>query len=141
MAELKNCRKCRRIFPYIAGVQICEACKKEEDKLFERIWKFLRDNPGVSMRAVSEELEVPYEQLMRYLKEGRLQIKNPDGSVVLFCEKCGEIIKAGRICEVCEKGLTKALKDTAKELKEKVGDTQDNDRSRKEKGGGFRFIK
>ena len=140
MPELKNCRRCKRIFSYIAGIQICEPCKKEEDKLFEKIWAYLRDNPGVSMRAVSEELDVPYEQLMRYLREGRLQIKNPDGSIVLFCEKCGEIIKAGRICESCEKGLTKALKDTARDLKDKLGGTQPKNQDQSQKGG-YRFIR
>ena len=120
-------------------MQICEPCKKEEDKLFERIWEFLRDNPGVSMRVVSEELDVPYEQLMRYLREGRLQIKTPDGRIVLFCEKCGEIIKAGRICEGCEKGLTKALKDTAKELKGKLGEEQPKDQN--PHSSGYRFIR
>ena len=120
MAELKNCKKCKRIFPYIAGVQICEACKKDEEKLFEQIWEYLRDNPGVSMPQVAEELQVPYEQLMKYVREGRIQVKSPDGKLLLFCEKCGEIIKSGRICDRCEKGLTKELQSAAKDLAVKI---------------------
>ena len=140
MAELKNCRRCKRIFPYIAGVQICEVCKKEEEKLFERVWEFLRDNPGVSMAVVSEELGVPYDQLMKYIREGRLQIKAPDGSLIMFCEKCGEIIKAGKICEKCEKGLTRELQATAKDLKGKIEETQKKDLKQKS-SMGYRFIR
>jgi len=135
MPELKNCKKCGRIFSFIAGVQFCEACKKEEEELFDKIWRFLRDNPGASMNAVAAEFEVPYEQLMKYIREGRLQIKTPDGKVVSFCEKCGIVIQSGRMCDKCERGLTKILSDTARDLQHKI------DKDEKDQQGGFRYIR
>jgi len=121
MPELKNCRKCGRIFAYVLGAQICDSCKKDEEALFDKIWEFLRKNPGASMTVVAQEFDVPYEHLMKYIREGRLQIKSPDGKLMIFCEKCGEVIKSGRICEKCEKGLSKMLTDTAKDLQRKIG--------------------
>jgi len=123
MPELKNCRKCKRIFPYIAGMQICESCRREEEKLFEKVWEFLRDNPGTSMPEVAEELDVPYEQLMKYVREGRIQVKAPDGRLIMFCERCGDIIKSGRICDKCEGGLTREFQSVAKDMQGRVSRT------------------
>ena len=50
MPEVKNCRRCRRIFMHTTGPQICDACKKLEDEDFEKERTFVRDFPALPFR-------------------------------------------------------------------------------------------
>ena len=37
MPDVRNCRKCGKIFNYIGGVPICPACREKEEEDFQRI--------------------------------------------------------------------------------------------------------
>ncbi|NMA67732.1 MAG: flagellar operon protein YvyF, partial [Clostridiaceae bacterium] len=95
MPEVKNCRRCKKIFMYAVGPQICEKCKKLEEEEFERVRLFLRDFPGATIQEVSRETEVSTQLIYRFLKEGRIEVAD-DSPIALLCENCSTRIKSGR---------------------------------------------
>ena len=42
--DVKNCKKCRRLFNYIGGPAICPQCREELEKKFQQAKEFIRDN-------------------------------------------------------------------------------------------------
>jgi len=139
MAELRNCKKCNRIFSYFVGQPICPQCKKEEETLFEEVSRYVRDHPGLPLAMVAKEMDVSYDKLLKYVREGRLQVKGQDGKVVYFCEHCGEEIPSGRLCKECEDVVSKDLASSKQALMDKIekGTTS----REKNSAGGFRFLK
>jgi hypothetical protein len=139
MPELKNCRKCNRIFAYIAGPQICPECQNEEEKIFDKVSAYIREHSGVPLTVVAKEMDVSYEKLIKYVREGRLLIQEPNGGVRMFCEKCGAEIPSGRYCKSCESGLAKALESSKRELLDKV--SSQGGAPIGGAGVGYRFLK
>lgn len=121
MAELRNCRKCGKLFNYMGGMPICITCKNEDETDFKRIKKYLYENPGASISQVSSDLDITVEKIKRFLREGRLEVVGDDGIPILHCEKCGEPIKTGRFCDECSKDMSKELSSVANEMKSKMG--------------------
>ena len=117
MPDVRNCRKCGKIFNYIGGAPICPACREKEEEDFQRVKKYLYENPGASLTQVSTELEISVEMIKRFLREGRLEIANDAGNLVLECENCGRSIKTGRFCPDCERNLASGFKSAASQMK------------------------
>ena len=117
MPDVRNCRKCGKIFNYISGAPICPACREKEEEDFQRVKKYLYENPGASLTQVSTELEISVEMIKRFLREGRLEIANDEGNLVLECENCGRSIKTGRFCPDCERNLASGFKSAASQMK------------------------
>ncbi len=103
MPDVRNCRKCGKIFTYLGGTLICPVCKQAEEEDFKRIKEYLYKNPGAGLNQVSVELDIGVEKIKRFLKEGRLEIVSADGNMFLECENCGKSIKSGRYCDECER--------------------------------------
>ena len=120
MAELKNCRRCNKVFSFIAGLQICPACMQEDERIFDEVSMYIRDNPGVPLSQVSKELKISYDKLIKYVKEGRLQIRAENGGYYKFCEKCGAMITTGKFCKKCEYHITAVLDVSKKNLQDKI---------------------
>jgi len=125
MPDVRNCRKCGKIFNYIGGPPICPVCRKQEEDDFQRVKEYLYENPGASVTQVSTELDISIEKIKRFLKEGRLEITNDEGNLILECENCGKAIKSGRYCEACERELTFRLKSVASQLETNLGSMSD----------------
>ena len=117
MPEVKNCRRCRKIFMYSLGPQICDACKKLDDEEFEKVRLFVRDFPGATAQEVSKETGVPTHLIYRFLKEGRLEVAE-SSPIALLCENCGSRIKSGRFCITCSKRLANDMISAGKTLQE-----------------------
>lgn len=112
--EIRNCRRCKRLFQYITGRVICPACKDEEEKEFQKVKDYLYEHPKATMAEVSQATEVSVATIRHYLREGRLII-TPDSPIGIECEKCGTTIKTGRFCERCARELerdVRAAKDS-----------------------------
>ena len=99
-----NCARCGKIFNYVSGRPICEACKKELEKQFQEVKAFIRENPNKGLREVSEECDVSEKQIKQWVREERLQFAK--GSGVLTCDSCGKPIHVGRFCDSCKEKLT-----------------------------------
>ena len=107
--EIANCPKCGKIFQKYSD-PICESCMKKEEELFQSVRKYLVDNPDCRLDEVSKETGVSVKKIMRYLKEGRLEVsKGLEGS--LHCEQCDKPIASGRYCDKCIIELSHAVDD------------------------------
>ncbi|PAB59372.1 TIGR03826 family flagellar region protein [Anaeromicrobium sediminis] len=124
MAELMNCKKCGRVFQYTGITKICQRCRKKDDESFKIVREYVYDNPGATLVEISEETGVEEDIILRYIRQGKLEIISENSSLLIECERCGKGIKTGRFCDVCieemRRGLSPDIKkrETAKEKNE-----------------------
>jgi flagellar operon protein (TIGR03826 family) len=116
MGELMNCPKCGRLFVKNQFRDVCEQCYKEEEKLFEKVYAFLRkrENRTATMVQVVEATEVSESLIIKWIKAGRIKLVHFP-NLGYPCEKCGKMIREGRICLECNKGLQKQLQQLEQE--------------------------
>jgi flagellar operon protein (TIGR03826 family) len=136
MADVRNCKKCGKIFSYLAGAPICQECKQVDEEDFKKVKDYLYRNPGSNLTQVSIELEISLEKIRRFLKEGRLEIVDEDGNMFLECEACGKSIKSGRYCSECERNLASGLRETAGKIKSEL----DSNAVESRKGIAMRYL-
>ena len=74
---------------------------------FEKVKKYINDNPGTSIEKVAEETEVSVKLITKWLREERLIITK--GATLLKCEKCGKPIASGKLCDTCKQNLAKGF--------------------------------
>lgn len=98
--DVRNCRSCGRLFNYLSGPPICQACREELEKTFQDVKEYLRENPNTSMQVISDEFEVSMAQIRQWVREERLTF-SPDSPFGIECEGCGKTIKTGRFCDEC----------------------------------------
>jgi flagellar operon protein (TIGR03826 family) len=104
--NIGNCSRCGKIYVKNNIHDVCPACVKDIDRMYEAASKYLRDNRGCTIQELSDETEVPFRQIVKFIREGRISIMNmPNMSYP--CESCGEPIREGHICADCRKKLTK----------------------------------
>ncbi|HOQ75630.1 MAG TPA: flagellar operon protein YvyF [Thermoclostridium sp.] len=137
MPEIRNCKRCRKIFTYITGPQLCEVCKKQEEEEYEKVRKFLREYPGATIQEVSQATEVSQQLIYKFLKEGRLEVAT-DSPIALLCENCGVRITSGRFCVNCSKRLANEMIATGRMLNDSLNrrsNAESDDKSR-----GLRYL-
>ena len=121
--DVRNCRRCRKLFNYISGPLICPDCKEANEKKFYDVKEYIRDNPHVGVKEVAEAMEVSTSQIQQWIREERLQFAE-DSNIALQCEKCGAKIYTGRYCENCKakiaNNLTKAFEAPVEAPKKKA---------------------
>lgn len=108
--NIRNCSKCGKIYAYDGTSKLCPKCRKEEEEEFKRVKEYIYDHPEANIQLVSEETGVPVKKILRYLREGRLQLKDEHNNLILACERCGKPIKTGRFCDMCVAELQRELK-------------------------------
>lgn len=113
--DIRNCNNCGKIYKY-DGFSKCHDCRKEQEKNFEKVKEYLRENPGASINAVEEATGVPEEDIMLYLRQGRLEM-DESSQITLNCEKCGAKIFSGRFCNKCTNELQSSFAKLTKESK------------------------
>ena len=106
--NVRNCRRCRRLFNYVVGPIYCPACREEMEKEYQTVRKYIQEHPHVDIRTVSEECNVDSGQIRQWVREERLEFSD-DSTVGLNCEKCGKMIKSGRFCEDCKRTMTQSF--------------------------------
>lgn len=101
--DVRNCKNCGKLFQFV-GKPICPACnKKLEDKFFE-VRDYIYANPTANMGKVSEEMDVPIQQIKKWVREERLAFSK-DSGITISCEKCGKPILTGRFCKDCKNNM------------------------------------
>lgn len=103
--NVRNCRRCKRLFNYVIGPMYCQACREEMEEEYQKVRKYIQEHPHVDIRTVSEECEVDPAQIRQWVREERLEFSD-DSTVGINCEKCGKMIKSGRFCEECKRSMT-----------------------------------
>lgn len=109
--ELSNCSNCGEIFVKNKFRDNCEKCWREEEKAYDTVSKFMRkrENRAATIIQVVEATGVSEELILKFIKSGRLQLTNfPNFGYP--CDKCGAIIREGRLCGSCAGELKADLK-------------------------------
>lgn len=114
--NVRNCRKCGRIFNYVVGPFICPGCRDALEADFQRVKEYVREHKGATINQVAEACEVEPSQIHQWLREERLELAEGSG-IVLACELCGAAIMSGRYCDKCRRDLTMGLKDVVRAAK------------------------
>ena len=97
--NVRNCRKCGKMFNYITGVPICPSCKEAMEAKFQEVKEYIREHKGAGIQEVSEACDVEVQQITQWLREDRLEVTE-GSNIMLNCETCGAPIRSGRFCEV-----------------------------------------
>jgi flagellar operon protein (TIGR03826 family) len=109
--NVANCPKCGRVYVKNLMHDICQACVKEIDTQCETCIKYLRENRGISLAALSEATEVPQSLIIKFLREGRISVMG-NRSISYPCEVCGEGIREKNMCDSCRQKLKKDVRNT-----------------------------
>lgn len=107
--NFRKCKWCGGIFNFM-GNQYCPNCLKQMDEDFTKVRKFVYENPNARVDDIAEETEVEPKMIMFFLREGRLELRQLDGS--LTCEKCGAPIATGKLCHKCAQEMSGVLEST-----------------------------
>jgi flagellar operon protein (TIGR03826 family) len=120
MVDLINCPKCGSIYVKNKFRDVCDACYKEEEKQFEAVYKFLRirENRAATIPRVVEATGIDEDLLLKFIRTGRLKIATFP-NLGYPCDKCGSLIKKGKLCDDCAEDLRKELDFFNKEEKRK----------------------
>ncbi|MDE7325378.1 MAG: flagellar protein [Lachnospiraceae bacterium] len=129
--EVRNCKGCGKIFNYIGGMPMCEACKKALEDKFQEVKAYIYDNRDADINQVAEENDVSVQQIRQWVREERLEFSE-NSRVGLSCEKCGRMIRSGRYCKSCKDKLANELGGMYKAPKETTvkKDTKSNAKMR-----------
>lgn len=110
MGELANCPKCNGLFVKSQFRDICDACYKEEEKAFETVYNYLkkRENRKATLIEVSEATEVSEDLILKFIRQGRLQLANYP-NLGYPCERCGTMIREGKLCLECSRDIKREI--------------------------------
>lgn len=108
--NIKNCKECGKLFQYDGISKLCFKCRKKDDEDFRKVKEYLYENPKETITVVAEETEVSEDKILRYLREGKLEIVGENPGILLDCEACGKAIRTGRFCDQCAHDIEKGLK-------------------------------
>ncbi|NBI89357.1 flagellar protein [Lachnospiraceae bacterium] len=128
--DVRNCKKCGKLFNYVSGPMICQNCKEELEEKFQEVKKYVSEHPGCGIPEVTEECDVTPNQIKQWLREERLEFST-NTQVGLTCENCGVPVRSGRFCSKCKNSMANDLQGMYKKKKtmvEKKPDTKDNPR-------------
>ncbi len=103
--DVRNCKMCGNLFNF-TGEPLCPKCAKEMEDKFFKVRDFIYENPSASMSRVSEEMEVPIQQIKKWVRQERLSFTK-DSGISIDCEICGKPILTGRYCKDCKTKVTK----------------------------------
>lgn len=117
--NVRNCRKCGKLFNHLAGAPICPACKDALEKSFQQVKKYIRENRMADIMEVAEACEVEVSQIKQWIREDRLEFTE-DSAVKLPCENCGEMIRSGKYCEKCKREMTNNLSSAIEKPKKVI---------------------
>ncbi|NLO82472.1 MAG: MerR family transcriptional regulator [Clostridiales bacterium] len=117
--DVRNCKRCNRLFQF-KGSKYCPHCILELDEMFIKVRDYLYENDDANIAQVSEATGVEEKIILEFLREGRLELKEP--SIDLTCERCGKPITSGRMCKECLTQFERAMKKDVNEAIRKVSD-------------------
>ena len=111
--DVKNCRRCRRLFNYIGGQPICPQCREELEKKFHEVKKYIFDNKGVTIKDVVENCDIDENTVRQWIREERLEF-SAGVDIGVTCEKCGAPIVSGRFCDKCKASMINQLSEAGR---------------------------
>lgn len=123
VAEIRNCPRCGEFFNYTGFNDVCYKCAKEEEELYQIVYRFLRkrENRAATVDRIVEATGVDRELLFKWVRKGRLH-PAVFPNLGYPCDNCGRLTKKGRLCERCTEELKSDLRafEAAKEFRENI---------------------
>lgn len=110
--NVKNCKKCGKMYNYIAGPNMCPACREALEAKFQEVKDYIREHKTATIPQVSEDCEVEAAQIKQWVREERLEFST-DSALAIECENCGGPIKIGRFCEKCKNSMANTFAEAA----------------------------
>lgn len=111
--DVRNCRKCGKLFNYAMGPITCPQCREQMEEKFQEVKKYVFEHQGCGISEVSEACDVTPQQIKQWLREERLEFSS-DSAVGLNCESCGAVIRCGRFCDKCKVNMAHNLQSAYK---------------------------
>ncbi len=103
--KLVRCKKCKKMYEFISiDNNYCPDCLNKEYERYLAVRAYIKNNPGITVRQVSDDLNVRVPLVMKYLKEEKLEIL-PTSNSFLKCQNCGAEIITGVYCDNCKRTL------------------------------------
>ncbi|WP_226678963.1 TIGR03826 family flagellar region protein [Mesobacillus jeotgali] len=118
--DLQNCQKCDSLYVKNKFRDVCEKCWKEEEAAYDTVSKYMRkrENRAATVVQVVEATGVSEDLILKFIKAGRFQLTQfPNFGYP--CDKCGAVIREGRICTSCAGELMADLRTVQKEEQRK----------------------
>lgn len=114
--DLSNCPECGEIYIKSKFRDVCEKCWKAEEAAYDTVYKFMRkrENRAATMLQVVEATGVSEALILKFIKNGKLQITQFP-NLGYPCDKCGKIIRTGKLCEGCASEILDDLKNHERE--------------------------
>ena len=106
--DVRHCRKCGRLFNYIAGPFICPSCRDKQEEKFQIVKKYIQQHGRATINEVSEECEVEVQQIQAWIRQERLEFTD-DSPIGIPCESCGKMIGSGKYCSECKDKMMRGL--------------------------------
>lgn len=108
--DVRNCRKCGRMFNYISGAPICSACKEALEEKFQEVKHFVAEHQTATLTEIAENCDVDANQIRKWIREERLEFA-ADSPIGLPCENCGRTIRSGRFCDKCKNEMVSRINE------------------------------
>ncbi len=107
MAQIKNCKRCGKIFAYLNNVN-CPDCARVEEEEFDLVREFVKDHEFPTIPETSAATGVAEKYIVRWVREGRLE-RAGYKMAGLKCDSCGTDIYTGKLCEKCQGKMAGAI--------------------------------
>lgn len=106
--NVRNCRRCGKLFNYVQGPPICMPCREALEEKFQEVKNYIWDHAHASISEVAEACDVTTNQIQQWLRDERLELAE-GSAITLSCENCGTAIMSGRFCEKCKREMAHEL--------------------------------
>ena len=131
--NVRNCRKCGKMFNYVSGPPICMQCRDELEEKFQEVKGYIMEHAHATINQVAEDCDVTTNQIRQWLRDERLELEEGAG-ITMFCENCDAPIRSGRFCEKCKNTMANKLNDSIKKpeapMPQKKKDQKENPKMR-----------
>lgn len=117
--NVRNCKKCGKIFNYVMGPIICPACREASEAKFQEVKEYIREHKGCGINEVADACEVEVGQIKQWLRDDRLEVTE-DSMITLQCESCGATIRSGRFCDKCKNQTASGLQQVVNDARPKA---------------------
>lgn len=121
---IKNCERCGKVFS--SPRQLCDDCIKQEEKDFETVHHYLRDQPHASIEEVATMTKLDEDLIIKFIKQGRIKSDNINISEGSICQRCGKETLRGNYCIKCLSLLKTETEEAADTLKKNGATTRDS---------------
>lgn len=106
--EIKTCARCKKLFQYPGyGRRICPVCFKNEEKQFDEVKEYIRENKNASIKQIHEDLNISPKLIEEFISSGRL-VLGASSPITLTCQMCGAEISRGKVCDKCTQSIADA---------------------------------